>query len=97
MSVWPPSTKNHLDVGELMLRRHAEFQVHKSAVEKEQDWASATGIGESPDELQHRGHVVPVVRVERENHVSSARKGFGGSATIDDLWPASCVDKRRGV
>ena len=42
-----------MGMGELTLRRSAEFHagVHKDAVEKEQDWTMAKGVGEEPEKL----------------------------------------------
>ena len=48
-----------MGMGELALRHSAEFHagMHKDAVEKEQDWTMANGVGEEPEKLQHGGHV----------------------------------------
>ena len=67
--------------------------MHRSAIEKEQDWASAEKVSEELENLQHGGHVAPVVRAACEEHVSTvwrrARQGVTGLLLETDLGPVA--------
>ena len=90
--MWPPGNENHMETGELMRRSRADFiSGAQDAVEKEQEWAKARGVCEEREELQHGGHVAPVVRAPCHDTEQHARKGSGGFALVDNLGPAACA------
>ena len=52
-----------------MLLRRAEFHSGVHAPDQQKDRCRAEGVGEELEELQHGGHVAPVVRAACDDHV----------------------------
>ena len=80
--------------GELMLRCSAKLHagVRGGAVEEDQEWTRAEGVGEELEHLQHGEHVAPVGRAGCEKHVDGGKRaGFGGISLAADLGPACAV------